>query len=173
MKYTSQYIWRRRVSSVMLWLVPWEGSGLPTSYSPHQADTLRDDHSLIRPPLYSKVERKFGYLFIWTIIDHSSALLIGCLQQSVKWAALFILVICEDINTFFNTRIVRNNSFAKHLSSCPVRSSRRTRMPGFVSVCFLFFFFLPCQKEIFPYTYSTFSKLSKVNLYRALTLSTY
>ena len=31
-------------------------SALPTSYSPHQADPIRDDQTLILPPVYARVE---------------------------------------------------------------------------------------------------------------------
>ena len=43
--------------------------------------------------------------FIWTIINHTSALLIGCCDQSVKYAVLSILVICEDINIFLTSKL--------------------------------------------------------------------
>ena len=72
------------------------------------------------------------YWFLSKIIDHSFTLLIGCCKQPVKCAALFILVICEDISNFFNIWIAPNYSFAQFLSSCPVRSSCRTRVSGFV-----------------------------------------
>ena len=70
----------------------------------------------------------------------SSAPLIGCCKQPVKYADLCISVTCEDINTFFNKWIVRNYSFTQLLSSCPVLSSRWTRVSGFVSFSFFFFF---------------------------------
>ena len=34
----------------------WGILGLSTSYSPHQADPIRDDQSLIHPPVYAKGE---------------------------------------------------------------------------------------------------------------------
>ena len=39
--------------SVMFCLVPWGVSGLPISYSPHPADPIRDDQSLICPTVYT------------------------------------------------------------------------------------------------------------------------
>ena len=41
------------------------------------------------------------FLFIWTIIDRSSAHLIGCSKQPIKYAELYILVISEDTSTFW------------------------------------------------------------------------
>ena len=63
---------------------------------PHQADPIRDDQYLIRPPVYAKVKRKktIGYLFIWKIIDHSSELLIGCCNWYLD-SFIFISLVTE------------------------------------------------------------------------------
>ena len=81
-------------------LVHWEVLGLSTSYSSQQADPIRDDQSDMPSSLCKSGKKKFGYLFIWTVIDHSSAFLIGCCKQPLKCTALSILVICKDISTF-------------------------------------------------------------------------
>ena len=88
------YIWvpESVISDVFCW--DHRGiSGILTSYSPHQADPIRNDQSLICPSVYTKVERKkknnFGYLFIWMIIDHLSVHLISCCKQPVKCTVNF------------------------------------------------------------------------------------
>ena len=49
------YIWTPEgIVSNVLCLYHWEVSGLSTSYSPHQADPIRDDQSLMHPPVYAK-----------------------------------------------------------------------------------------------------------------------
>ena len=93
------------------------------------------------------------------IIDHSSAPLIGCCKQPVKYAGLSILVICEDAITFFNIWIVRDYSFTQLLSSCPVLS---------FFLFFFFFFFLfcsstPLKKKCPLYTSSNFPNSPRLN----------
>ena len=95
------------------------------------------------PSSLHKSEKKIiGYLFIWTIIFHSFTLVIDC----CKCAVLSILVICKDITTFLTYGLF----VIIHLLSffpCQVRSSRRTRVSGFLS---LFFIFLTPLEKNFP-----------------------
>ena len=85
---------------------------LPSPSRPYQWWSVTDMPS--HSSNIGKKEKKnyIGLLFIWTIIDHSFAPLIGCYKQPVKYADLSILVICEKFNTFY-ILIVRDYSFTQ------------------------------------------------------------
>ena len=92
------------MSSVMFCLVPWRVLGLPTSYSlPLQ--TLSEMISLwyTLPFMQHRKEKEkkngnwIGFLFIWMIIDHSSAhLIIGCCKICI-W-----LLVKGDLKALFS-----------------------------------------------------------------------
>ena len=134
----------------------------------HHTDVLQ---SLIRPPVYAKVERKkekknFGYLFIWPNIDRSSTHVIGCCKQPVKCAILSVLVISEDISTFLTHALFI--IILLHSSDLSVYQYVTHFWPGHLVpwVSFFFFWFLPAQK-ILQYEFNFF-RLIKIELYQAL-----
>ena len=90
------------MSLVMFCLVPWGVSGLPTSYSPHLADPIRDDQSLIHPLVQYRKKREIKLDWIFIYLDDYIPLIRApdWLLQTTNQIRRFILAICKDTSTF-------------------------------------------------------------------------